>query len=68
LLFEWQKLEIYDEIDKLVYKLSQNYTKMVESVIEQAYRETDNQLARYQALMLALQQENSSLKSAINKS
>jgi hypothetical protein len=59
LLFEWQKLEIYDEIDKLVYKLSQNYAKMVESAIEQAYRETDSQLARYQTLMLALQQENS---------
>ena len=44
LLLEWQRVEIYDEIDKLVYKISQSYTKTLETILAKAYKSIDSQL------------------------
>lgn len=44
LLLEWQKLEIYDEIDKLVYKISQSYTKTLEVILTKTYKSIGSQL------------------------
>jgi hypothetical protein len=51
LLFDWQKLEIYDEVDKLVFKLVQHYARTLEAVLSHSYRDMDQQLQRYQAMI-----------------
>jgi hypothetical protein len=47
LLFEWQKLEIYDEIDRLVYQLTQLFVGKLESVIENSHQEMEARLQAY---------------------
>jgi hypothetical protein len=62
LLCEWQKLEIYDEIDKLVYKLTQNYVKVIEDLFQKTYQHFSNRLEHYEAAMGQLTAENAQLR------
>jgi hypothetical protein len=55
LLLEWQKLEIYDEVDKLVYKLTQIFTRMVESTLERTCKEMDDRLQTYETTVKRLE-------------
>lgn len=62
LLQEWQKLEIYDEVDRLVYRLTQRFTNIVETALERAYRDMNDKLTAYEEIVQRLQEENERLK------
>lgn len=62
LLCEWQKLEIYDEIDKLVYKLTQNYLKLIEDLFQKTYQHFATTLQHCEAAVAKLAAENEQLR------